>query len=201
VLPALAPLVADGVRLRVTAGQTEPLVDELRSGRQDLIIATRRPRGRALNSVPLADEEYVLVASTTWARRIQQKQSNTTRAEDRCQELCTALRDVPLVAYAEDLPLIRRYWRLIFGKQHVAEAAVTVPNLYAVVSAVAAGAGFSVLPRSLCEDHFSRNILESLHDPVEPPLNTLFLVFRPDPDANPDIARIRDALQQAARAW
>lgn len=31
----------------------------MRSGRHDLVIATRRPRGRALSSVPPADEEYV----------------------------------------------------------------------------------------------------------------------------------------------
>lgn len=202
VLPALAPLVADGVRLRVSAGLTEPLVDELRAGRQDLVIATRRPRGRALASVPLADEEYVLVASPDWVGRIrQQLPSNLKSGEDACQALCAALRDVPLVAYAEDLPIIRRYWRLTFGKQHAVEAAVTVPNLYAVVSAVAAGAGFSVLPRSLCEEHFAKGAIESIHDPAEPPLNTLFLVIRPDPDANPDIVRIRDVLQSAARSW
>ncbi|OAH11900.1 HTH-type transcriptional regulator LeuO [Streptomyces jeddahensis] len=69
VLPALVPLVADGVQLRVAQGLTEPLLEEMRSGQHDLVIATRRPRGRALASVPLADEEYVLVANPDWARR------------------------------------------------------------------------------------------------------------------------------------
>lgn len=54
-LPALAPLVAQGVRLRVTHGLTEPLLDELHAGRHDLVISTTRPRGRTLSAVPLTD--------------------------------------------------------------------------------------------------------------------------------------------------
>ncbi|MFD8212560.1 LysR family transcriptional regulator [Streptomyces sp. NPDC059697] len=192
VLPALAPLVAEGVQLRVTQGLPEPLMDDLRAGHHDLVIATRRPRGR-LASLPLADEEYLLVAAPSWARRVEEHPS--------AGDICTAVRDVPLVTYAEDLPIVRRYWRNVFGKQLSTRAAVTVPNLYAVVSAVTAGAGYSVLPRSLCEEHLADGRLTLLHEPVEPPLNTLFLVQRPGADANPDVVRVRDRLQHAARTW
>jgi DNA-binding transcriptional LysR family regulator len=68
VLPALAPLVAEGVQLRVTQGLPEPLMDDLRAGHHDLVIATKRPRGR-LASLPLADEEYLLVAAGLGAPR------------------------------------------------------------------------------------------------------------------------------------
>ncbi|MGW0877264.1 LysR family transcriptional regulator [Streptomyces sp. NPDC002740] len=193
VLPALAPLVADGLRLRVTQGLTEPLLDELRAGRHDLVIATRRPRGRALESVPLADEEYVLVTSPAWARRVEEYAGDGG--------LAAALRDVPLVTYAEDLPIARRYWRNVFGKQLTASAAVTVPNLYAVLSAVNAGAGYSVLPYSLCQEYLDTGRLARLHSPEEPPLNTLFLVQRPGGEADPDVLRVRDRLRAAARSW
>lgn len=193
VLPALVPLVADGVQLRVTQGLPEPLLEEMRGGRHDLVITTRRPRGRALASVPLADEEYLLVAAPSWAERI----AGHSAADD----LYTALRDVPMVTYAEDLPILRRYWRTIFGRQLTAPAAVTVPNLYAVLSAVNAGAGYSVLPRSLCQDHLESGRLTLLHAPAEPPLNTLFLVQRPGAEANPDVLRVRDRLRDAAHDW
>ncbi|MFJ9250574.1 LysR family transcriptional regulator [Streptomyces sp. NPDC101776] len=193
VLPALVPLVADGAELRVTQGLSEPLLEEMRSGRHDLVITTRRPRGRALESVPLSDEEYLLVASSVWAERVD--------GRPEADELCAALRDVPMVTYAEDLPIVRRYWRSVFGRQLTARAAVTVPNLYAVLSAVNAGAGFSVLPRSLCQEYLDSGRLALLHDPEEPPLNTLFLVQRPGADTNPAVRRVRDRLRQAARAW
>lgn len=193
VLPALAPLIADGLELRVVQGLTEPLLEELRAGRHDLVIATRRPRGRALESVPLADEEYVLVASPAWARRI--------AAREEAGDVCAALRDVPLVTYAEDLPIVRRYWRTVFGRQLTARAGVTVPNLYAVLSAVDAGAGYSVLPYSLCQEHLGAGRLARLHAPEEPPLNTLFLVQRPGADTNREVRRVRERLSVAARGW
>lgn len=190
VLPALAPLVAEGVQLRVAQGLPDPLLEEMRAGRHDLVITTRRPRGRALESAPLADEEYLLVASPAWAGSVQ-------RADD----TCAALSGVPMVTYAEDLPILRRYWRSVFGKQLTARASVTVPNLYAVLSAVNAGSGYSVLPRSLCQEYLDAGRLALLHDPEEAPLNTLFLVQRPGADTNPDLVRVRDALRQAALDW
>lgn len=193
VLPALVPLVAEGVRLRVTQGLTEPLLEEMRAGQHDLVIATRRPRGRALPSAPLADEEYVLVASPVWGERIAQ--------HPEADDPCAALRGVPLVTYAEDLPIARRYWRTVFGRQLTDRAAVTVPNLYAVLSTVTAGAGYSVLPRSLCQESLDSGRLVLLHDPEEPPLNTLFLVQRPCSDTNPHVTRVRDHLRAAAVNW
>lgn len=193
VLPALAGLVASGVQLRVAQGQTEQLLDELRAGQHDLVIITRRPRGRALESFALTDEEYTLIASPMWAERIQGHED---------EPVCAALRTVPLVAYAEDMPIVRRYCRTVFGKQHPpVEPALTVPNLHAVVSAVAAGAGYSVVPRAICEEHIDDGRVVEINPSTETPLNTLFLVQRPGAETNPAVARVRDTLREAAQGW
>ncbi|MFD3504404.1 LysR substrate-binding domain-containing protein [Streptomyces sp. NPDC058678] len=92
----------------------------------------------------------------------------------------------------------------VLGKQLTTQAAITVPNLYGVVSVVAAGSGYSVLPRSLCQDHLAAGSLALLPDPDEPPLNSLFLVQRPGAGANPDVVRVvrvRDTLRHAALTW
>ncbi|MGI5350607.1 LysR family transcriptional regulator [Streptomyces sp. CA-250714] len=192
VLPALAPLVSDGARLRVTAGLTDPLLDELRAGRHDLVIATVRPRGRALTAVPLMDEEFVLVAAPSWADRL----GGRVTAEGPA-----VLHPVPLVTYAEDLPIARRYWRHVFGTRLSCPAAVTVPDLRGVLAAVAAGAGFTVLPRYLCQDELASGALVPLHEPDDPPINTAYLVQRPDRPDNPDVIRVRDTLLEAGRTW
>jgi DNA-binding transcriptional LysR family regulator len=194
VLPALAPLVAAGVQLRVGQGQTDPLLEELRDGQQDLVITTRRPRGRALESTPLSDEEYVLVADPHWASVLDGRADGVP--------LCHALREVPLVSFAADMPIVRRYWRAAFGKQQPpVGAALTVPNLHAVLAAVRAGAGYSVLPRSLCQESLDEGRIVRLQDQEDPPLNTLFLVQRPGAECNPAVVRVREALQEAAQGW
>ncbi|MFD4141258.1 LysR family transcriptional regulator [Streptomyces sp. NPDC058572] len=193
-LPALAPLVADGVRLRVTTGLTDPLLDELRSGRHDLLISTHRPRGRALTAVPMTDEEFVLVAAPVWAERI-------GGADGPAADMPAALHGVPLISYAEDLPIARRYWRHVFGKRLGSHAAVTVPDLRGVLTAAVAGAGWTVLPRYLCLDELASGALVLLHAPEDPPINTGYLVQRPGSAGNPHVARVRDHLLQAARTW
>ncbi|MFP3986121.1 LysR family transcriptional regulator [Streptomyces sp. E11-3] len=192
VLPALAPLVADGVRLRVAVGLTDVLLDELRAGRHDLVIATSRPRGRTLTAAPLMDEEFVLVAAPAWAERV------TGRL---AAEGPAALHDVPLVTYAEDLPIARRYWRHVFGRRLDCQAAVTVPDLRGVLAAVTAGAGFTVLPRYLCLDELGSGALVALHAPDDSPINTGYLIQRPGSSDNPHVARVHDHLLQAGRAW
>ncbi|MCY9783812.1 LysR family transcriptional regulator [Nocardiopsis sp. EMB25] len=185
VMTSLAPLVADGVRLRVTTGLTDPLLDELRAGRYDLVISTTRPRGRGLLSEPLADEEFALVAAPTWAHRVKDRLA---------EEGPTALHEVPLVTYAEDLPIVRRYWRHVFGRRLTCRACLTVPDLRGVLAAVAAGAGFSVLPTYLCRDAFASGALVLLHETDDPPINTAYLAQRPGTPYNPHVIRVRDHL-------
>ncbi|QKW22242.1 LysR family transcriptional regulator [Kitasatospora sp. NA04385] len=209
VLPALAPLVASGVRLRVATGLTDPLLDELRSGRHDLVIATRRPTGRALSAVPLADEEFVLVAAPGWPDRPPTSapgpgpdQSPTGPADPADPaDLAEALPRLPLVSYAEDLPIVRRYWRHVFGRRLHARAAVTMPDLRAVRAAVAAGAGWSVLPGYLCREELATGALVPLLLPEDPPINTAYLVHRPEAAPNPHLALVREQLLAAARHW
>ncbi|MFE6200027.1 LysR family transcriptional regulator [Streptomyces sp. NPDC057838] len=191
-LPALAPLVTEGVRLRVTTGLTEPLLDELRAGRHDLVIATTRPRGRTLSAVPLTDEEFVLVAAPAWADRV---------AGPLAAEGPAALHGVPLIAYAEDLPIVRRYWRHVFGRRLTCHAAVSVPDLRAVLALVTAGAGFSVLPRYLCAEELASGALVPLGTPEDAPINTGYLVQRPGTSGNPHVALVRDRLREAGRTW
>ncbi|WP_326600458.1 LysR family transcriptional regulator [Streptomyces sp. NBC_01803] len=194
VLPELADLIGRGVRLRITLGLTDPLLAELRAGRHDLVIASTRPRGRTLEAMPLLDEEFVLVAAPVWARRI----GGPRRV---AEEGPAALDAVPLITYAEDLPIARRYWRYVFGQRLTRQAAVTVPDLRGVLAAVVAGAGFSVLPRYLCLAELASGALVPLHVPADAPLNTGFLVQRPGVPANPHVALVRDHLLRVGKSW
>ncbi|MET0424561.1 MAG: LysR family transcriptional regulator [Actinoplanes sp.] len=178
VMPALAPLVMRGVSLRVTSGLAEDLLDGLGRGRYDLAISAVRPRGRTLTATPLADEEFVLVAAGP---------IDLVRA--------------PLIAYAEDVPIVRRYWRHVFGRRLTIRPAVVIPDLRGVLAAVVAGAGYSVLPRYLCAAELASGALTLLRDPEDPPINTTFLVRRAATTTNAHVALIQDTLLDAGRTW
>ncbi|RFU38677.1 LysR family transcriptional regulator, partial [Actinomadura logoneensis] len=190
VVPSLGPLVRRGVRLRITTGVSDELLAGLRAGRFDLVVSTIRPRGRALLAEPFADETFVLVAAPSWTERI---------GPDRvAADGPAALADVPLLSYADDLPILRRYWRHVFDTRLTAEPAVVVPDLRAVKAAAVAGVGVTVLPRYLCHAELADGSLRTLLDPADPPINTAFLVQRAGALPSPHVGLVREHLRSVA---
>jgi DNA-binding transcriptional LysR family regulator len=193
VLPALAGLVNRGLKVRVTHGLAEELLSGLAAARFDVVISTIRPRTRTIRAVPLTDEELVLVAAPSWSRRL----DPVALAQDPAR----ALRGAPLVAYAEDLPLIRRYWRSVFGVRVAGSAAVVVPSLWGVLASTMSGVGISVLPRYLCERELAVGALVEVLSPELPPINTLYFATRTGTGNLPTVAAVRSRLLDEATRW
>ncbi|MFI1126718.1 LysR family transcriptional regulator [Streptomyces hygroscopicus] len=193
-LPALAPLTRRGLHLRITLDLAEPLLASLADGELDLVVSSIRPPAklRGLTAIPYLDEEFVLVGTPTAARSIDPQRL----AEDPV----AALAHLPLVSYAEELPIIRRYWRSEFDRRPPNPVSVLVPDLRAVLAAVIADAGISVLPRYLAEPALHSGSLEQLHRTEVPPLNTLYLVTRSGP-AQPAVQLVHRRLLDHATTW
>jgi DNA-binding transcriptional LysR family regulator len=189
VVPLLAPLVRDGVRLRVRFGLSDDLLADLAAGRLDLVISTIRPRLRGVRAEPLYDEEFVLVAAPDLLVRL---------PHDGQVDL-GALTRVPLIAYAEDLPIIRRYWRTMFGRRPTGTAQVVIPDLRGVLNAVLAGMGVSVLPSYLCDRDLAAGRLVALAEPEVPPINTGYLAVCSGAQADATVARVHAHLSEGLR--
>ncbi|MFJ4999324.1 LysR family transcriptional regulator [Microbacterium sp. NPDC088619] len=182
--PALASAVAAGLPLSVTTGLADDLLDQLRVGSLDLVVSAVRPRGRTLPSMPLFDEEFALVASPS--RGIEPSPTLTPNALDQ----------VPLLAYDRDVPIVRRYWRHVFGIRLDREPGLVFPDLRALAAAAVAGAGVTALPTYLIADELADGRLVDLRPTEDPPINTLHLVRRPGPLSD-GIAVVERALRVA----
>ncbi len=175
VLPSLSPLIVRGLQLRTRFGLPDDLLTDLSGGGLDLVVSSLRPRRRGLRVEALADEEFALVAAPAW----------TGDDIDRA----------PLISYAENLPILRRYWRTVFGTRLTRRPAVVAPDLRGVLAAVAAGAGITVLPTYLCAAELADGRLHLLRRPPIPPINTLFLADRTG-TAHPATTAVRNHLLQ-----
>ncbi|KOG48244.1 LysR family transcriptional regulator [Streptomyces varsoviensis] len=193
-LPALTPLVNDGLAVRAAHGTSHELLTGLAAGHHDLVITTSRPRGRLLTPTPLCDEEHVLVAAPRWAARL-------GGPADLRAKGAPLLDPLPLVEVHESLPLVARYWSAVFDAEPTASGAVIAPDLRSVLSCVAAGAGLGVLPRYLCAEALDRGEIVALLDPPVPPLRTYYLVVRAGALGHPHIARAHERLLRAADGW
>ncbi|WP_312874222.1 LysR family transcriptional regulator [Actinomadura litoris] len=180
VLPSLAHLIARGLQVRTRFGMPDDLLADLSGGGLDLVVSTVRPRRRGLDVEVLTDEEFVLVAAPVWA------------AED--------IDRAPLITYAENLPILRRYWRTVFDTRLTRSPAVVVPDLRGVLATVIAGAGITVLPAYLCAAELADGRLRLLHQPEVPPINTLFLAGRAGA-AHPAATAVRGRLLHQGRVW
>lgn len=134
----------------------------------------------------------MLVASPRWAGLIGEGAVPSAGAD--------ALAGAPLVAFDEQLPIIRRYYRVVFGRAVRGTASLVVDDVRAVRQAVAAGAGISVLPRYLVAQAVARGELVELHRPPSPPVDVVFLARRPGPP-EPTADLIGAALKRAAPEW
>ena len=189
VIPALARLVAQGLMIRVCHGRPDQLLDGLAAGHHDLVISTVRPRKHGITETALADEELLLVARPEWRTRL----AGDPDGGD-------VFSDAPLLAYDDDLPLIRRYWSTVFARQPTTSPALILPDLRGLLAAVTAGAGITVLPDYLAADLVNRGELAVLHSPEIPPINTLYLAERTGPRA-PRVELVRRQLLSQANRW
>jgi DNA-binding transcriptional LysR family regulator len=193
VLPALATLHGQGIQVTATFGLTDELIARCARGDTDLVVATQRPTRRDFEAHALYDETFVLVGAPGFAARV----SVGRRSDAALAALCAS---APLVAYADDLPILRRYWRAVFGIRLSARASMIVPDLRAVISAVAAGAGISAVPRYLVDDDLRSGTIMLLHEPSKSPRNRLWLANRAG-RVTARTAFVRDILLRAGEGW
>jgi DNA-binding transcriptional LysR family regulator len=168
IVPALAPLVRDGLDLEVTTGPSQELFDGLVAGRLDLVVSSVRAVEEQLHSTALVAEEFLLVAAPALAARV----GRAALEEDPVR----ALAGLPLAAYSAELPLILRYWLTEFDERPPNRTALILPDLRGILHAVIAGIGASVLPRYLVDAPLAEGTVVRLHEPRLGPPNTLWLV-------------------------
>ncbi|WP_165956212.1 LysR family transcriptional regulator [Streptomyces hainanensis] len=193
VLPTISPLVAAGLDVRVSLGESQDLLADLKSGHLDLVISTIQPRFRGVDIIPLTDEEFALIGAPHIAETLPPGSLEMDGPR--------ALTNLPIIAYAETVPIIRRYWWTVFEAPPPRHPSVVVPDLRAVISAVAAGAGISVVPTYLCMPELACGDLIMLLEPEIPPINTFYLATRCGSLADSRLAGLCELIVEDARHW
>lgn len=183
VLPAVTSLLSHDIKIRIHLGGKERIYQLLDDDTVDLAITASQPKYRALDFAVIEQETLVLVAATNWAKQYLMQPFDP-------QQLLT----LPLIAYDEDLPLVRRYFNEVFQIQINIQASVTVPDLRIVRSLVCLAQGYTVLPKYLCEQQLQLGKLCLLHQAASYPSNSLYLVWNKGNLRHPRVVYARDRL-------
>jgi DNA-binding transcriptional LysR family regulator len=179
----------DFLALRIIPGLAPELLDMLAAGELDLLLAMAHAPISEIAFEPFFEEELTLVTPA--------HESGVSVYADADPD---RLAEGPFVAFTNDMPVVRRYFREAYGLELQKNPAVVVPDLRAVAAAVAAGAGISVLPRHLVESLADPRIVAvEPAAPVKP--ESVFLAYRSGKINSPRVAAVRTLLTETAATW
>jgi DNA-binding transcriptional LysR family regulator len=176
----LAPLLGQGFRIRVHTGNRDRIYALLEDATADLAITASMPDEHAHGFARLLTERFLLVLAPKMARQLGPHPT------------ADQLASLPLIAFDEDLPLIRPVWTALFQFAPTLQATLTIPDLRIIQDLVIKGQGWSVLPDYQCAAALASGKLVSLTAPEDAPTNNLYLVWRKASMRHPRIVHVRD---------
>lgn len=183
----IARLPAHPYLFSFTFGETRPLIQALKNSDIDLLIATQQVATPGLLFTRLATESFKLVGNRPLDK--------ASAGEDMRQWL----KGLDWIAYAPDLPIIRRFWFAVFGERCTLTPRITASDLRMIKSLVLRGYGVSVLPDYLIADELNNGLLHELMPSPQPVQNDLWLVCRTSDQVDPTFSAFVDALLQTGR--
>jgi DNA-binding transcriptional LysR family regulator len=192
-LPALAALLAGGLRLRLRTGLADELIAALASGETDIAIAAQQPRHADIVYEPLFSETLVLVGVASWRPRLEAPLPATDPEG--------GLAELPWLSLTEDLPFIGEYCRSSFDGWHPSSAAATLADMRGLARLAATGAGVTVLPDYVVAEELGSGALVVLHQPADPPRQEIALAYHSASLGRPGVAAVRETLLGAASGW
>jgi DNA-binding transcriptional LysR family regulator len=193
ILPSLSELTSDGMDIDIRLDTSSNLLEDLKSCTVDMAISTIQPRCRGLDSMPLNDEDLLLVASPQIADELPPGILEVDGAR--------ALEKLPMVTNGDAEPITRHYWQTVFESTPPTRPALVVSDVRAVKAAAVGSVGIAVLPSYLCTDEITRNDLVVLTEPEIPPIITFYLATRSGTLTDLCIAKVHDHLLTSAKAW
>ncbi|MFY3985930.1 LysR family transcriptional regulator [Achromobacter xylosoxidans] len=176
----LAPLVAQGFRVRLHTGNRARIYALLNDSTADLAITASMPDEHSHGFARLLTERFLLVLSPKMAKQLGERPTAEKLAK------------LPLIAFDEDLPLIRPVWTALFQFAPTVQAALTIPDLRIIQDLVVKGQGWSVLPDYQCSAALAAGKLVSLTPDQDAPTNNLYLAWNKASMRNPRIVHVRD---------
>jgi DNA-binding transcriptional LysR family regulator len=166
---------------RVQFGLAQDLLEKLLEGQLDAIIATQQIARSEIEYQLIFEENFWLVAPPDTVVPVESELKADLIPLERW------LRTQPLIAYSEDLPIVRRFWRTVFGRRMDAIPKLVLPDLRMIRQAIYSGFGFSILPDYLCAEMVAQRQLTLVLKPSSPVKNQLWLAYRKSERQSPRV--------------
>lgn len=176
----------EDVDLEISFGLTRPLLESLKKGELDLVIATQQIAMPGLVFTKLAPETFLLVGDAAHREKMNARGEETVPA---------VLEKMRWISYGMEMPIIRRFWLETFHVRPSIRPHCVVPDLRTIKTMVLGGLGISVLPDYLVKDELVSGKLHELWQAPSPVQNDLWLVHRSSDQENEPLLGVMEAIR------
>lgn len=177
---ALGKLTVMDIRMSVHFDVAPVLLDALQKDETDLILTTQKVQVAGIDYEKLEDEHFVLVAPAGYPE---------------AEETEDWMKSQKWLSYGLELPIIRRFFRVHFGKRPEIQPHCIFPDLRTILEAVEMGMGISVLPQYLIKDSLHAGKIKILF-PEREVENTIFAAYKVENKDNPYLGEVLKVLKK-----
>ncbi|MCM3629473.1 LysR family transcriptional regulator [Paenibacillus glycanilyticus] len=180
----LLPKLTDAAICSVSYfGTADQLLDLLKEDQVDLIITPKKFSVPGIEYEWLMEETFTIITPASFA----------IPALCSLKEIEEWLSGQRWISYGLELPIIRRLWREHFKRRPLIKPKHVIPNLHAVIRAVEAGAGISVIPTYLLAN--SKANIQISFDQLTV-TNELFIAYKSKHKHMPELMEIISIVRQ-----
>lgn len=189
ILPSIVEVTERGFRLEAVTGPEEELLEALRVGKLDLVVARSTADFRELRCVFLLEDPLVMVSAPRWVERPDAQRPSSVAVDE--------LAVLPLIGTPSADDHLTWYLREVLDTDLAEPPAITVPDLRTVLAVAIAGGGLAVVPRSLAQAALDRGDLIEWRAPRRPPIVSYCLAFPVEQASSPlVVAAVEELLGQ-----
>lgn len=177
------------LRFKILTGDRKKIYLSLKEGESELAFTTSKPDPQKFSYKIIGKEKLIIVASATIAKKFENQQI-----------VGELLASEPLIAYDEQLPLIRELFQQAFGLVSHMQPTLTVPDLRIVERMVKEHQGWTVMPEYLCQKSLANGDLIKLDPLTEAFDNDIYLAWNESALRHPRVMFVKNHILRLAES-
>lgn len=158
--------IPDELRFKILTGDRQRIYSSLNNGESDLAITTSKPDERKFGFKVIGKEKLIIVASSSMAQEFTGKEVTADLLEN-----------LPLIAYDDQLPLVRKMFKNVYNRETKILPSIIVPDLRIIEKMISENHYWSVMPEYLCQDGIKKGKMMHIHHAGDFPENDIYLVW------------------------
>lgn len=182
-------------QIELTFGLCNELIEQLKKGRLDFVIATQQIHSEELRYELLQKEQFYLISNQPdfvelFKERVKQDSPNEV------QHLLTQQR---WVAFDHQLSIVRRFWHVNFKSRPQMNPHLVIPDLLGIKQAVASNMGVAIMSDIFLKEDGALPLFKLEWEGYQPVINEISLCYRDGKELEEQYRWLSNALQEQSK--